>query len=1305
MTEPEDRNDHKPDGQEAVPTADYGEDAVGPGAQIGPYKLISILGEGGYGTIYLAEQRRPVKRRVALKVIKAGMDSKQVLARFEVEQQALALMEHPHIARVYDAGLTPSGRSYFVMEHVKGLPITEHCDKYKLPIEQRLQLFLHVCEAVQHAHQKGIIHRDLKPSNILVVVEDRETIPKVIDFGVARAISQPLTERTLHTEQGQLIGTPEYMSPEQANLTNEDIDTRTDVYSLGVVLYELLTGVLPFDPKTLRTGGIDHIRKVICEEDPRIPSTRVSRGSIEESTESARRRQTDIRTLQRKLHGDLDWITLKAMEKDRTRRYATVDALATDIRHHMNHQPVIAAPPGALYRARKFARRHRQALAVAGAAVVVFLVLLWAARVHVQARKERTHAQAMEHERILDEARDLFEARGVQARGVSDPSSDALALIEPLLTSRHVGAKARLLRAHILAEHGYYDEPVPILKGLTEESPEIAGAAYALLARILLEGPSFGPEELKRADEYRKKAEELLLEEAEAYYLRAATALTVPEKFRLLDRALSLDSDHYPARRLRALTYQASRKYDRLRDDALAMTILKPPDPLGHSLRALALRELGDYDEAVRCYHRAIELTPPEDPQHIALSAQRCETLIWMRQHKQAITDAQACLEMAPDAKVLHFHVFCALTALGQYEKASAQFRHIDDSDSIAPLRSRDWPRKYVFDALDADRAWHPPDTKPEGPAFVPMFEAEEMYRNLRAKKTRRLITDGFKPGWSPDGRQVVFSLGFVGYSGIAIYDLKSREINPLIVPGKDPSWSPDSEHIAFVRDREVLRLSELTAVERGWYHGAMADEEVWVMKADGSEPRRLIRGAGWPSWSADAKYVYCQSRVEPRMLYKISIADRQAQPVPVFDCRDEYPVVSPNDRYVAYDEGKVLQIRDLASQSRVAEWVGPFEVFTGHWSPDGREFAFGGGAHIRNQTGLWIYDMDKREAAKVLSGYLNLGSWSPERTQLLFQIGPPYYEIWVADLDPGLSTVEALGPARNVREHFLERIEGCSRKLAVDPNLFYDHWERAASALWIGDDRASFYLQEMDRAVDRVPRYHARQCYFHALRWSGLPAFRDKLMPLIFRVALKATEEEPGYGRLLAPVFRGIGRQEEAAHVWQMAEASESFLVNGGFEHGDLVRWARWGDLTREVVTELVGAAVPESPLEGKFCLYVDVAAGMANASEAGVLPYGDFVFEAGKKYTISAFLKARKGTLDITFKPQHDVRPWPGYGDEVITITDMWAEYHVTTPVFKEDVSPANFVFHVGVAPGGFWIDDVQFYEGDYVPALAGR
>ncbi|MHC4166236.1 MAG: serine/threonine protein kinase [Planctomycetota bacterium] len=373
MNDTDGRNDDRPSNEETIPLASCGSEAAGIGEQIGRYKLLRVLGEGGFGIVYLAEQQRPMKRQVALKIIKPGMDSAQVIRRFEAERQALALLDHPNVAHVYDAGTTELGRPYFVMEYVKGIPITEHCDRQKFTIEERLKLFVKVCEAIQHAHQKGIIHRDIKPSNIQVCIEGEQSVPKVIDFGVAKTLTQSLTERTLVTEQGQMLGTPEYISPEQAEMTKQDIDTRSDIYSLGVVLYELLTGTLPFEPKTLRKGSLEQMREVIRESEPRTPSNRISGLDADASTRLAECRQSDADTLRRRLRGDLDWITLKAMEKDRTRRYQTAYALAEDIERHLHSEPVAAGPPGALYRMQKYIRRH-QALATGLAAV--FLVLI-----------------------------------------------------------------------------------------------------------------------------------------------------------------------------------------------------------------------------------------------------------------------------------------------------------------------------------------------------------------------------------------------------------------------------------------------------------------------------------------------------------------------------------------------------------------------------------------------------------------------------------------------------------------------------------------------------------------------------------------------------------------------------------------------------------------------------------------------------------------------------------------------------------------------------------------------------------------
>ncbi len=326
----------------------------GPGTLIGPYKLLQEIGEGGMGKVYMAEQEKPVRRRVALKIIKPGMDTGQVVARFEAERQALALMDHPSIAKVLDAGSTESGRPFFVMELVKGIPITEYCDQARLSTKDRLALFVPVCQAIQHAHQKGIIHRDIKPSNVMVTLIDGRPVPKVIDFGVAKAVDQRLTEKTMFTQFGLIIGTLEYMSPEQAELSGLDVDTRSDIYGLGVMLYELLTGTTPLEHARLRQAAYTEILKRIKEEEPPKPSTRLS-DSREILASIAARRGTEPARLMKLVRGDLDWIVMKALEKDRSRRYETASGFGRDVQRFLDGDPVEACPPSAAYRFRKFA--------------------------------------------------------------------------------------------------------------------------------------------------------------------------------------------------------------------------------------------------------------------------------------------------------------------------------------------------------------------------------------------------------------------------------------------------------------------------------------------------------------------------------------------------------------------------------------------------------------------------------------------------------------------------------------------------------------------------------------------------------------------------------------------------------------------------------------------------------------------------------------------------------------------------------------------------------------------------------------
>jgi serine/threonine protein kinase len=366
-----------------------------PGSNIGPYKLLQPIGEGGMGVVYMAEQEQPVRRRVALKIIKPGRDSAQVIARFEAERQVLAMMDHLNIAKVFDAGTTESGLPYFVMELVSGVPITKFCDDHRLTPRQRLELFVPVCQALQHAHQKGVIHRDVKPSNVLVMTADGKPVPKVIDFGVAKAVEQRLTERTMFTQLGALVGTFEYMSPEQAEMKPCGVDTRSDIYSLGVLLYELLTGTTPLERGRLRETALDEVLRLIREEEPHRPSVRLS--SSENLLEVAAARKTDPARLPKLVRGELDWIAMKCLEKDRSRRYESANDLARDVERYLADEPLEAGPPSTAYRLRKYARKHRTAFATAAGFVVLLLagtaVSAWLAIRATRAEQEAVAAR------------------------------------------------------------------------------------------------------------------------------------------------------------------------------------------------------------------------------------------------------------------------------------------------------------------------------------------------------------------------------------------------------------------------------------------------------------------------------------------------------------------------------------------------------------------------------------------------------------------------------------------------------------------------------------------------------------------------------------------------------------------------------------------------------------------------------------------------------------------------------------------------------------------------------------------------
>jgi hypothetical protein len=424
----------------------------GLGTRIGRYKLLQKIGEGGGGVIYMAEQEEPVRRRVALKIIKLGMDTKSVIARFEAERQALAMMDHLNIARVFDAGATVTGRPYFVMELVRGVKITEYCDQNNLDTRQRLELFIQICQAIQHAHQKGIIHRDIKPSNILVTLHDGVPVPKVIDFGIAKAIEARLTDKTLFTSFEQIIGTPAYMSPEQAEMSGLDVDTRSDIYSLGVLLYELLTSKTPFDAKQLIQGGLDEMRRTLREQEPQRPSTMVTTLIGVELKATAEHRHAEPPKLISLLRGDLDWIVMKALDKDRRRRYETANGLAMDIKRYLNSEPVFARPPSRLYRFQKMVRRNKAVFAAVSAVALALLV-----GIGVSTRLYLMEKAAYQRADEAEQRAEWERIKEVQLRQQAE-------------------TREKITQATVLINQGNYDEADELARGISVTQPSVEGA-------------------------------------------------------------------------------------------------------------------------------------------------------------------------------------------------------------------------------------------------------------------------------------------------------------------------------------------------------------------------------------------------------------------------------------------------------------------------------------------------------------------------------------------------------------------------------------------------------------------------------------------------------------------------------------------------------------------------------------------------------------------------------------------------------------------------------------------------------------
>jgi len=1081
----------------------------GPGTTIDRYKLLEKIGEGGMAVVYMAEQQEPIRRKVALKIIKLGMDTKSVIARFEAERQALAMMDHPNIAKVLDAGATEMGRPYFVMELVKGTSITDFCDANNLSTHERLKLFVQVCQAVQHAHQKRIIHRDIKPTNVMVTLHDGVPVPKVIDFGIAKAINRQLTEKTLFTRYAQMIGTPAYMSPEQAEMSGLDIDTRTDVYSLGTLLYELLTGSPPFTSEYLLRKSYEEMQRIIREEEPTRPSTMISTLG-KARIDVAKRRATNPDVLQKLIRADLDWIVMKTLEKDRNRRYDSVSEFAADIKRYLNDEPVLAGPPSTTYRFKKFIRRHRTLVTASSAVALVIIVgLIISTSLYLRMN------QALKTVSQLEGKVDIYNKLStVQRLYTEGRYQAALDEIDAMLNKEHLGPEAHLLRARLLVEVGQIETAEAQLLPLTKAESDIAGAAYYLLARIKISIND------PNAAKYEALAASIHPETAEAYALRAMTASSPKEALQWLDRAISLDPTHYPARMARVLIHYTQGQNQKMVEDVAALIALRPADSIGYTLRAILRRESSRFEEALEDHARAMELCESQE-ELIQVYDQQYKTHTKMGDHFASLNDARHLVELDPNNFDHRLNIVTSLLFIKDFSAVQREYRSIVQTSFDWDNNIRRFLIQKAFDMFIGGQTLEIPSEIAQKAPFVRIQRAIDAYHALSSKATYfPLPRQGVVAyAWSPDSKQLL--CGWSGTYGtlqhlikgavpviainlgLKIIDIESGEERLIAKKHSGiPAWSPDGRYIAFPDE----------------------DSNLYVVPVEGGQSRKVASGK-WPHWSSDSQRLYFNKNKKIRY---ININEPDPIPQTLMKCPGNFAICEA-ENWIATGKPTGIELMDLSTGSVFYRCPSPWAQNS--WglnlSPDGSELSFFCPyPHIPIDP--LILDIHHKRLYRVFAYPIWKFLLSPDGSKLA--IGASY-RIWIMETDPNLTISQSLGQWVSEGELIPGEIEKQSEAIAADP-LYPENYLRRAIAYMSLDqfDKAEADLEQFDVLVTKDDHHVGYEIFWWITRCYSNELVEEAkfLLPYAESLMNRFPAEVPSYRELIVKIIEKIESNDE---------------------------------------------------------------------------------------------------------------------------------------------------------------------------------